>query len=394
MDELPAVIHRLSLRLWVPEYRAHVEEEQKQADNATFDGPLQDPLTSPPQDPVDFLGNVLSPSEIASLSLDSAVEIHSLFSQKSLLRLGALTDSQRTLSLFTPSIQEVVYRAWTGPTEQGDGTVTLISPVSPALSRTHSHVGSLHTSQDSTSTSSSYSRGSIAGYGLSLGAGRHSKTHSRKRKNRVVDLRRPKTTDDIESVSGESMYTETDSAPSVFSSPPNITEEKSDDPVTPPLSPRTTFRLPTIHERRKMNVSLPEAAGRTLLQRSTPDGVISEIAETSYTMPVKENSQPSRISDPDATPRSSVRRQGEASYVSEINENKLQSGSGRSLPSSALPFMDVSPGSSLVESALVMKIAGEIARRMQEEKSSILSHCNNYWDGRNPEEIPPPAYGP
>jgi len=170
----------------------------------------------------------------------------------------------------------------------------------------------------------------------------------------------------------------------------------TDDPVTPPLSPRTTFRLPTVHERRKMNVSLPEAAGRALLQRSTPDGVISEIVETSYTMPVKEStehSQPSRISDPDATPRSSVRRQGEASYISEINENKLQSGSGRSLPSSALPFMDVSPGSSLVESALVMKIAGEIARRMQEEKSSILSHCNNYWDGRNPEEIPPPAYG-
>lgn len=395
MDELPAVIHRLSLRLWVPEYRARVEEEQKQTGNSTFEGPRQDPLTNPPQDPVDFLGNVLSPSEIASLSLDSAVEIHPLFSRKNLLRLGALTDSQRTLSLFTPSIQEVVYRAWTGLTEQGEGTVTSISPVSPALSRTHSHVGLLHASLDSTSTISSYSRGSTSvhsfnGYGLSSGAGRHSKTHARKRKNRVVDLRRPKTTDDVESVSGESMYTETDSSPSVFSSPSNITEDKSDDPVTPPSSPGKTVRLPTIHEKRRMNVSLPEAAGRSFLQRTNPDSVISEIAETSSIMPVKEsaeNSQQCRVSDPDAMPRSSVHRQGETSYVPEGNGNKLFLDSVRSLPPSVLPVMDVSPGSSLVESALVMKIAGEIARRMQEEKSS------NYWDGRNPEEIPPPAYG-
>ena len=112
MDDLPAIIHRLSLRLWVPEYRAGEEMQNQEAAPAS-EGPGQDPLASPPQDPVDSSGNALDESEIASLSLDSAVETHSLFSQKNLLRMATLTDSQRTLSLFTPSIQEVVYRAWT-----------------------------------------------------------------------------------------------------------------------------------------------------------------------------------------------------------------------------------------------------------------------------------------
>jgi distribution and morphology protein 34 len=49
MDELPAIIHRLSLRLWVPEYRAG-EELQTQTESANGEGPGQDPLASPPQE--------------------------------------------------------------------------------------------------------------------------------------------------------------------------------------------------------------------------------------------------------------------------------------------------------------------------------------------------------
>lgn len=142
MDELPAIIHRLSLRLWVPEYRAG-EEMQSKINTMPTEGPGHDPLASPPQDPVDSLGNVLNETEIASLSLDSAVETHSLFSQKNLLRLATLTDSQRTLSLFTPSIQEVVYRAWTSPSDQPDLSTGVMSPLSPALSRTQSQTGNM-----------------------------------------------------------------------------------------------------------------------------------------------------------------------------------------------------------------------------------------------------------
>lgn len=403
MDELPAIIHRLSLRLWVPEYRDRAAAEEERADKASLEGPGQDPLASPPQDPVDSQGNALNPSEIASLSLDSGVEIHSLFSQKNLLRLAALTDSQRTLSLFTPSIQQVVYRAWTGPSEQGESTAALTSSaLSPTLSRTHSHVGSLHSFVDNASTVSMQSRGSssvhsFSGSGLSLGSGRHSKAHARKRKKRVVDLRRPKTTDDVESVSGESTYAETTtSAPTVFSSPPNISDEKNDDPVTPPLSPQKTARLPTINERRRLSGSLSKQTVRTLPRRGIPGDFLSESAETSSSAPVTGASEhqhaASGASDPDATPRSSVHQQTQSSHPSEKRDTTF-SAPPRPLPAYVLPYMDMPPNSGIVEHAWVMKMAGEIARQMQEEKSSGSVQYGNFWEGHSREEMPPPAYG-
>src|SRR5271163_207185 len=94
MDELPAIIHRLSLRLWVPEYNTREERELQTLDTAK-DEPIIDPLASPPQDPVDSTGHALNPTQIASLSLDSGIETQSLFSQKNLIRLATLTDSHR-----------------------------------------------------------------------------------------------------------------------------------------------------------------------------------------------------------------------------------------------------------------------------------------------------------
>ncbi|KAK5280276.1 ERMES complex subunit, partial [Exophiala xenobiotica] len=119
MDELPAIIHRLSLRLWVPEHNAQEERDLGTAPTSK-DEVVVDPLASPPQDPVDSTGAVLTPAEVASLSLDSSVETQSLFSRKNLIRLATLTDSHRTLSLFTPSIRDTVFRAWTGPLERGE----------------------------------------------------------------------------------------------------------------------------------------------------------------------------------------------------------------------------------------------------------------------------------
>ena len=121
MDEVPVIIHRLSQRLWVPEFRA--KEDQELAGKVECQSPMEkpvDPLASPPQDPVDGSGNTLDADQIASLSLESGSETHALFSQKNLLRLEALTDSHRTLSLFTPGIRDAVFRAWAGPTERGE----------------------------------------------------------------------------------------------------------------------------------------------------------------------------------------------------------------------------------------------------------------------------------
>ncbi|KAL4887140.1 hypothetical protein BJY04DRAFT_227292 [Aspergillus karnatakaensis] len=382
MDELPAIIHRLSLRLWVPEYRVGEEPDNEQA-TATAEGPGQDPLASPPQDPVDALGNALNESEIASLSLDSSVETHSLFSQKNLLRLGALTDSQRTLSLFTPSIREVVYRAWTSPSDGGDATASVTSPASPALSRTHSHIGNLSSSfPDNASIISSQTRStasthSFSSYGLSMGATRHSKAHSRKRKKRVVDLRRPKTTDDAASVSDESAFTEDISAPSVYSAPLPMVREQPDDPVTPPLSPEIGLHLPSIPERHRMSIS------RSGIRRA-PDNV-GQFGEPSS------SSDPLRMSEPidiNATPRGTMR-----SHVGYGVSEKPEAELSRQLPSTILPFTGEKATSSIVDQALVERLAGEIARRMREEKVSGSSSCNPFWDRLNHEETPPPAYG-
>src|SRR2546421_2772979 len=146
MDEVPAIIHRLSLRLWVPEYRAREDEElARQASNSGKEEVPVDLFASPPQDPVDMSGNVLDPSEISSLSLDSTSDTRSLFSQKNLLRLAALSDSQRTLSLFTPSIRDAVFRAWAGASERSEGTGSYptSAPMTPSLTRSDSSQGSL-----------------------------------------------------------------------------------------------------------------------------------------------------------------------------------------------------------------------------------------------------------
>ncbi|PLB37870.1 MDM34 family protein [Aspergillus candidus] len=384
MDELPAIIHRLSLRLWVPEYRAG-EEIQNQADHvAAVEGPGSDPLASPPQDPVDSMGNVLSESQIASLSLDSSVETHSLFSQKNLLRLGALTDSQRTLSLFTPSIHEVVYRAWTSPSDQTDlAGGGVLSPMSPGLSRAQSQVGGFSSLQDNASVASAHTRSSasthaFSSYGLSLGAGRHSKSHARKRKKRVVDLRRPKNPDDAVSTSDDSAYSELTSTPSVCSAPLPAVREQADDPVTPPLSPESDRLLPVIPERHRNSLSHPAP------RRDITADMLRETEGASST------SQP-RPGDVDVTPRATTH-----ALNRRRDSEKRDSGPLRDLPSAALPFTEEKPASSSVDPALVEKLAGEIARRMRDENLLPTSGtCGGAFWGRtnSPEETPPPAYG-
>jgi distribution and morphology protein 34 len=384
MDELPAIIHRLSLRLWVPEYRAKEEMQNQMNTTPTpTEGPGHDPLASPPQDPVDSSGNALDESEIASLSLDSAVETHSLFSQKNLLSLATLTDSQRTLSLFTPSIQQVVYRAWTS-SDQNDLSASVMSPISPALSRTQSQTGSMSTFMDNASTISAQSRTptgptqSFSSYGLSLGAGRHSKAHARRRKKRVVDLRsRPTTPNDSASVSvsDESTYTESASAPSVSSAPLPAVHEQPDDPVTPPLSPESDQRLPAIPEKRRMSLS------RSLPRRDISSEILRDRAE------------------PSEPPRNTFKTDDVNVTVGSVRpaphqESGPSSGPTRQLSAAGLPFPHDSPtGSSIVDQVLVEKLAGEIARRMRDEKLMAPNSCGSFWDHGPPEETPPPAYG-
>ncbi len=72
MDELPAIIHRLSLQLWCPDQVPKEDEEVKEDSE-----PAVDPLATPPLDAVDAKGHLLDPAEISSLSLDGGAEVHS-----------------------------------------------------------------------------------------------------------------------------------------------------------------------------------------------------------------------------------------------------------------------------------------------------------------------------
>src|SRR5277367_2733488 len=65
MDELPAIIHKLSLRLWCPEYKAQ-EDQEIAASAGKPEEVAVDPFASPPQDAVDSRGNVVDASEISS----------------------------------------------------------------------------------------------------------------------------------------------------------------------------------------------------------------------------------------------------------------------------------------------------------------------------------------
>jgi mitochondrial distribution and morphology protein 34 len=406
MDELPAIIHRLSLRLWVPEYRAREERETAEAGATSQDEPVVDPFASPPQDPVDSHGHKLNATEIASLSIETGIETQSLFSQKNLLRLATLTDSHRTLSLFTPSIQDVVFRAWAGPTERGEVGGLRSPALTPALSRSHSYSGS--TSTTYTFDSASQGRPALQSfgshsYGLSMGAGRHAKGHgARQRKKRIVNLRKKPETDGDEPC-GEDGSTFTDSAsvtestgsaPSIFSAPPALAQELRDEdiePETPPRSPYATIRQGkraaawaadqhgattraegARQSRRSLDAAFETTTPNKILsgKQNGPDNEMSQL--------LKSNEQ----TDLDATPRASTilpekpraRHVQQKTRVSSAGREKDQEAGPSSASQSAplpnfLQFItDPANGGTIVEQAWMMKMASEIARRYQEER--------------------------
>ena len=401
MDEVPAIIHRLSLRLWVPEYQIREDEERaRHKENLTTEEPVTDPLATTPRDPVDLSGNPLDPSQIASLSLDSTTETHSLFSHKNLLRLAALTDSHRTLSLFTPSLQDVVFRAWAGPTERGEapGSNTPVTPIHPILSRKHSYNGSTSTTytfSDGSDAGSHITRPTLTSYGsavtgLTLGSGKHGKP-GRKRKHRVVNLRKPKSSrDDMESISGEgSMSGTMSSAASESGLPSAHPQEREGELTTPPDSPEHKVRFQKSQESIEFGDTPPRLRNLTPRQPTYEEQKPSESRlrpppSISYT----EAQQPSESSKrPNLRPSRYF-----ASYQYPAEKPQVGPSSSSQPPpsfiASPFPYTESSPGG-ILEQAWMMKMAGEIARRIQDQKGA---------DGGFPErdqreDIPPPAYG-
>ncbi|KAI4171078.1 MAG: hypothetical protein LQ343_004490 [Gyalolechia ehrenbergii] len=389
MDEVPAIIHRLSLRLWVPEYRANEDEElSRQTQNPTDETPV-DPLASPPQDPVDVSGNTLDASQIASLSLDPSSEHHALFSQKNLLRLAALTDSHRTLSLFTPGIRDVVFRAWAGPSERGEPPSRSGAPVisrAQSWAGTTSHTYTFSESSDGPSsarpTLSSFGSTAI---GFGLGASKSNKPHGgRRKKHRVVNLRKKAAEgEDTLSISGDgtTISDRTSSAQSEYGAPLS-SQEREGELVTPPQSP----------PRKSMQ------RDRESTDDSTPMGISRQAPRPAYMeKPSDLTPKPSKHVALNERPESPATRpmlptsQSYQPFVHSSEKAQPQSSSQalHSTPSS-FQYLDT-PTGGILEQAWMMKMAGEIARKLHEEKAAN----SGFWDraANLQEDTPPPAYG-
>ena len=397
MDEVPVIIHRLSQRLWVPEYREREDEElaRNLNDVAVEEKPV-DPLASPPQDPVDVAGNRLDASQIAALTLDSGSIMHALFSQKNLLRLGVLNDSHRTLSLFTPGIRDVVFRAWAGPTERGEmlGSSGKATPGTPAITRSHSYAGSLSTTYVFSNASDAglhsarpplSSIGSSAS-GLGLGSSRHGKHHGgRKRKHRVVNLRK-KTPDgdDLESLSGESTRASgtMSSAPSEFGGRPRTPERREGELITPPSSPEKA------QEQKESGDGTPIRLRNLTPRPPQRDESIDNTPRASmygqFNKTVQQKPETQEARRPALSP----------SQPFQFPAEKRPEQAGPSFPQPRLkqlspsPYIE-SPSEGMLAQAWMTKMAGEIARKVQEQKAAD----GGFWDGNAREEKPPPAYG-
>ena len=414
MDELPAIIHRLSLKFWATEYKAQHERDLQSPAGEIQEAPI-DPLASPPQDPVDSSGNVLTPAEVASLSLDSSVETQSLFSQKNLIRLATLTDSHRTLSLFTPSIRDAVFRAWTGPLERGEMPAFQSRAVTPALSRVHSHTGSL--SMASTYDTVSMSRPSLYTFpssGHTVTLGRHGKT--KKRKHRVVNLRKkpenpqPETVieDGSTATDSASVTESTSEAPSVFSAPPATTSSgmvREQDLSSGDVSPKQYRKAGSLRHTYDGTSSALELVrprhgkARELQDPFGPESSQS-IPDHTATLRAKARQRVLQELDVDATPRASMYLPAKGQH-----EADDQTGSSSALPArkpidmtssppqAPLPnffqfINDSSNSGSIVERAWMAKMASEMSKRYEEERAKGFGVGQQGEDERSP----PPAY--
>ncbi|KAH8196625.1 hypothetical protein TruAng_009219 [Truncatella angustata] len=361
MDELPSIIHKLSLRLWCPDQLPRDDAEKSK--DRTDDEVEVDPFAAPPADAVDSRGHVLDANELASLSLNGGAEVHSLFSQKNLLKLAALNESHRTLSLFTPGIQDAMFRAWLGPMERIEaGRSTPIA--TPSLVRTQSVQGSSTTytftdsaSQDNGSISSRPSLFSLnsATTGLTLGGNRNTK--SRKKKTRVVNLRRSQTGTASETTSemGDSA-SETNSV-AVPSSEPlmsiSIPEEPEEQATQPQGSPRTV-RFRTAEEK----VAISRAPLNMEIYNEPVQAAVHSASEKETKTSAAQQEKIAEAMTSSKSPFNLDRKRNGGSETSSV----------------------------ILEQAWITKMAGEIARRVYDEKQRNPT----FWAERD--DMPPPAY--
>lgn len=416
MDDLPAIIHRLSLRMCTPDYQHQQDNDAQTQREKDVEQPF-DPLASPPQNPLyDSFINPLDQSDLASLSSpDSSHQTHATFSRKNLLRLATLDDSHRTLSLFTPPIRDAVFRAWAGAAERGENSNT--SPRGPvhglthgALSRQHSATtsrsGSVYSFSDAASAAaSSASRPTLSSMTSAYSfnnAGRAGGRPTRKRKHRIVDLRKAKPEEGAPEAGTEGTAqsrptTPTSTSASSRDAAHSASEPREGELITPPDSPenktpRPKARLveplhattsiaeilspqprPTSSSNRLHSVMLehtvPGTAGlpfemheepHTLSQRPAPRQPIPQPQHSSTQSPTSPTKAQRHRPDRPRHLHSAPRTQS-------LGPEKLPTLT-HSASSSTSSTQPAAPSGSILEQAWMMKMATEIARKVREEK--------------------------
>jgi distribution and morphology protein 34 len=392
MEDLPAIIHRLSLRLWSPEFQ-ELETEERLGGNHDDDVPI-DPLATPPQDAVDAFGNPLNESQISALQLDTSGEVHASFSQKNILRLAALSESQHTLSLFTPGIRDTVFRAWAGNPDKADGAATP-GLTRGSLSRIQSTFGSMKSGASSVASGStgnetqdtrpSLSTSNSMSAGLSLGAGRSRTGQVRKRKKRVVDLRKRQEGAD----SGVSTEDNTPLPSAYASETSSVIHEEPEMEAELATPPRTPIR-PARHFEGKhgsLDVGAPSRISESpndllpaapilssVPQRSKPQQYLTpqpppstEVTDFAHQQQ-QETPTKSRPSSSKRPPLSRTHlhsaQQSTSPLLRSLSFDKI---SALSSPPAEVASSSATSGG-ILEQAWMMKMAQEIARKVQEEK--------------------------
>lgn len=442
MEDLPAIIHRLSLRVFSPDQMSQEDEKQRAEENNNKE-PAIDPLASPPQDPCDAFGRPLDETELSTLSPEHET-VHATFSQKNLLRLAALTESHRTLSLFTPPIRDAVFRAWAGAAERGEAgnSATVTSSLTMlSLSRQNGSIASASTSAYSASAASTSSRrpslttvhSTYSGSQMSAPHANKTRSHAgqRKRKNRVVNLRgsigaASTASDDTFSV--DASTTSYGSRRSSLAAPSSfgysIPDEREDDPDTPPRSPNQFKRSPHHTHGQVDNSHSPRAriASTQRLQEIVLDEEDNE--PTPRARPLSfvgqnNNSQDLAAASSSPMPKTSrIKRHGIAAvqhqpasgktYITEKetsagSSEKARPDSGASSSSSSArqrptDWLQRSSTGSILEQAWMVKMANQIAKKVNDEQLKVPIR-KGFWDAHNGEDSadvcghpPPPAY--
>jgi len=350
MDELPTIIHRLSLQVLC--------HRVVRDDGDDGEGEIN-PLASPPSDPVDSKGNVLDEADISALtpgeSGEPTFQFESLFSHLNLLRLKKVAAAHDILSSFTPSLREMHFRAVGSDSTESSGSSTPLTPVPGGMARSSTYSFSETGSNNQghlPSRPSLVSLGS-ATTGLALGAGRSRSSYTtRKRKHRVVNLRRSK------SEAGSAASSDAgDATPDVASIPDAMSEPLISGSIAE--EPEETTQIPILEA---VRISVKE----------TP-----LLARTASTAPVAEKVE--KASEP-AAAREPAKASVSITYPTEKSEK-----SHRPVASTSSVAMSDAP-SVILEQAWISKMASEIARRVYDENN----RREGFWNDR--EDVPPPAY--